>query len=264
MKEGESGMDARKIMQMQGGAVSELAGGLPVHPTTGLTALGLLPSGRPVWPVLGGAPDDDTDDETDDDKDREDDEDQDDDAEDDKPDPKADEGKDDGKGDTVSRAELNRAVRERQRAKQLLRDARKELADLKQANEGAEEKAVREARETADAEAGKKYKPLIIRTSARAELVAAGVKADKVNRLIKLLDLDEIEVDDDGEVSGLTDQVDTLKDEWPELFAAEEEKKGRRERRGSGSRAADGADKQPEKKKPMTASERQAAALLGK
>jgi hypothetical protein len=30
---------------------------LPVHPYTGLTAIGVLPSGRPVWPVLGGAPD---------------------------------------------------------------------------------------------------------------------------------------------------------------------------------------------------------------
>ena len=27
---------------------------LPVHPFTGLTALGILPSGRVVWPVLGG------------------------------------------------------------------------------------------------------------------------------------------------------------------------------------------------------------------
>jgi hypothetical protein len=32
---------------------------LPVHPFTGLTALGVLSSGRIVWPVLGGAPGDD-------------------------------------------------------------------------------------------------------------------------------------------------------------------------------------------------------------
>lgn len=31
---------------------------LPVHPFTGLTAIGVLPSGRPVWPVIGAAPDD--------------------------------------------------------------------------------------------------------------------------------------------------------------------------------------------------------------
>lgn len=34
---------------------------LPVHDRTGLRALGVLPSGRIVWPVLGGAPDDDPD-----------------------------------------------------------------------------------------------------------------------------------------------------------------------------------------------------------
>jgi len=28
---------------------------LPIHPTTGLTALGIMPSGRIVWPVLGGS-----------------------------------------------------------------------------------------------------------------------------------------------------------------------------------------------------------------
>jgi hypothetical protein len=34
---------------------------LPVHPFTGLTALGLRRSGAPIWPVRGGAPDDDSD-----------------------------------------------------------------------------------------------------------------------------------------------------------------------------------------------------------
>jgi hypothetical protein len=33
---------------------------LPVHPRTGLTALGLRRNGAPIWPVKGGAPDDDT------------------------------------------------------------------------------------------------------------------------------------------------------------------------------------------------------------
>lgn len=34
---------------------------LPVHPFTGLTALGLRRNGAPIWPVKGGAPDDDGD-----------------------------------------------------------------------------------------------------------------------------------------------------------------------------------------------------------
>lgn len=32
---------------------------LPIHPRTGLTALGLRRNGVPIWPVKGGAPDDD-------------------------------------------------------------------------------------------------------------------------------------------------------------------------------------------------------------
>jgi hypothetical protein len=31
---------------------------LPVHPRTGLSAIGLLDSGKPVWPVMGASPDD--------------------------------------------------------------------------------------------------------------------------------------------------------------------------------------------------------------
>ncbi|MET0426270.1 MAG: hypothetical protein ABW046_20545 [Actinoplanes sp.] len=33
---------------------------LPVHPFTGFTAIGLRRNGAPIWPVRGGAPDDDT------------------------------------------------------------------------------------------------------------------------------------------------------------------------------------------------------------
>lgn len=42
---------------------------LPVHPFTGLTALGLRRNGAPIWPVKGGAPDDDDDAGGDDDQD---------------------------------------------------------------------------------------------------------------------------------------------------------------------------------------------------
>lgn len=146
---------------------------------------------------------------------------------------------------TVARAELDKVIRERQAAKQKLRDAQQRIADMTKANEDESAKATREAREAALSEADKRYKPLIIRTSAKAELVAAGVRADKVARLTKLLDLDEIEVEDDGSVSGLAEQVTALKEEWPELF---EETKPRK----ATSKAADGAAKPPATKKPRT------------
>lgn len=149
--------------------------------------------------------------------------------------------------ETVTRAELDKVIRERQKAKQALRQARDDLAKAQRTNEGESEKATREAREAALAEADKRYKPLIIATSAKAELVAAGVKADKVARLTKLLDLGEIEVESDGSVSGLTEQVTELKAEWPELF---EEPKPKR----ATSKAADGAGK-PAAEKKLTVEE---------
>jgi hypothetical protein len=222
-----------------------------IHPVTGLAALGVLPSGRIVWPVLGGSGEGDPEPEPDDpDNDPAPD-----------PDPEPDpEPEPDPKDDLVSRAELRKAAKARDDAKKALRDLRAEVADLKRAGEDETARATREAAEAAAAAAEKKYKPIVIKTTARAELVAAGVKSGKEARLIKLLDLDDIDIDDDGEVTGLTEQVDALKEEWPELFAQPEEKP-REQRRGS--RAADGADKKPPPKKELTPSERQAALLLG-
>ncbi len=224
-----------------------------------LTAIGVRLDGRPIWQTLGGA-DDDTDtgavedgaDDTTSDA-----------VEDDAQDA-AEEGaaaKPKPDGDMVSRTELRKATAARDAAKREARDARAEAARLKQAGEDETARAVREAGEAALAEAEKKYKPLLVKNAARAELAASGVKDGKVDRLIKLLELGEIEVDGDGEVSGLSEQVEALREEWPEFFVQETAVKPEPRK---GSRAADGADRKPAAVKPLTATERQAAALLGK
>lgn len=252
--------------------------GMPRHPVTGLPAVGVLASGRVVWPVLGAAPDDADDaDETGDDGGTDDQgsDDQDDRRDDDTQDDDAgtgdDKAKDEGKAkrkdegslgkDVVSRSELRKAIAERQKAKKELRDVRQENEELKQANEGAEEKAAREARKAAAEEVEAKYKPLVVRTTARAAMLEAGIQPAKADKAIKLLNMDDLEIDDDGEVTGLTAQIDELKDEWPELFAAPESER-KPERRGS--RAADGADKRPSKPKQLSATEQQALVLQGK
>lgn len=246
---------------------------LPVHPFTGVRAIGVLPSGRPVWPVLGGAPEEDEDEEGDEgeaagedgqDEGQEEGE-AEEESEGDADGEEAEEGKKPAKKkaeETVSRSELTKAIKARQDAKAQLREAKAELAKLKQENETSAEKAAREAREAAEAAAEKRYKPIAI----RAALLEAGVKSAKVKGALKLLEMADIEVDGDGEVTGLDDQLDGLKEEWPELFASpESEGGGERERRRAsvGSRSVDGADKE-RKKRPLTASERQAAQLLGK
>lgn len=232
---------------------------LPVHPFTGLTAIGQLPSGRWVWPVLGGSGEgDDTPEEQADEETTE--QETDDSAD-------ADEtGEDDGKQDKpadekpVSRSELAKVIAARDAAKKQLRDLRREVDDLKRKNETADETAVREAEERATQKTEAKYKPI----SVRLALLESGVKKGRVKGALKLLNLDEIDVDEDGEVTGLDSQVKSLQEDWPELFAdtqPEPEKKAEVKRP---ARGADGANKPAPPKKEMSVSERQAALLLGK
>lgn len=238
---------------------------LPEHPLTGLRALAVLGSGRAVWPVRGAEKDDDSDgDGGGDDAGQDDDSDDGNDGgADDDGDGSGDGGDDqDGGGKDeglVSRAELRKVIKERQAAKAALRKSEQELAQLKQANESDTEKAVREAAEAAAAQEAAKYKPI----SVKAALLEAGVKGGRIKGALKLVDMDQIEVDADGEVTGIDDQIDLLKEDWPELFADPDAEK-KTTRRTAGSKAADGADKKPAAKKEMTATERQAAALLGK
>lgn len=56
-----------------------------------------------------------------------------------------------------------------------------------------------------------------------AALRGSGWRGTDLDRVMKLVDLDEIELDDDGEVTGAAEQVDGLKTEFPEWFRAKRE-----------------------------------------
>lgn len=80
-------------------------------------------------------------------------------------------------------------------------------------------------RETEEA-ARAKLKPGLVKSAARDALRTAGLilpekgdGASAYQRAIRLLDMDEIEVDDDGDVSGVEEQVKAVKRDYPELFA---------------------------------------------
>jgi hypothetical protein len=110
------------------------------------------------------------------------------------------------------------------------------------------EKAVEEAR----TEVESKYKPLVVRTAAKAALAEAGL-IGKPDRLIKLLDMDELEIDDDGEIDGLEDQIRGLKADYPDLF----QKRTRAGRvQGADRRSTGGAQK-------LSSAERIAQMALG-
>lgn len=97
---------------------------------------------------------------------------------------------------------------------------------------------------------GKKWQAVVIRSSAKLALKEAGLQGTP-DKLLKLIDTDDIEVDEDGEVDGLTEQIDELKKDFPELFA--------KKRRG-----IDGADKDRQRgNEKLSPSEIQARQMRG-
>ena len=206
---------------------------LPVHPVWG-RALAVL-DGQPVWPVAGGADDDEgpeidledpgndaggsgdsgrrdfLDDEPDDDEPG--------DAEpDDKP---ADDWKPPTKEEWQrTQKALNEANKQAEIERRKLRELRQQQ---RQAQPKPEEGTVDAARAEAAAAAEARLKPIAIRAAAKAALLEANFQQPtdaRVKKLIKRLDFDDIEVDEEGEITGLQTQIDQLVDDFPELFTS--------------------------------------------
>lgn len=169
-----------------------------------------------------------------------------------------------GVSDTVSRAELLKAIKRRQAATAKARELQTKLDEMARKNETDSEKAVREAIEKTSSALVGKYKPALVKTGAEAALLAAAPKNGKagIPRLIKLMDMDAIDVSDDLELEGVEEEVTRLQEEYPELFGGEvstettDEKPATRQKRTTTttSKSQDGAGKKPAEKK-MSASE---------
>jgi hypothetical protein len=164
----------------------------------------ILLGGRPWWkfgdgvviPVISGGQDPDPDPKPDPDPDP-----------DPKPDPKPDpEPKPDpdpeGLGDAGKRA-LAAEREARKAAEKRAKDAEIERDRLKQASESEQEKAVREAAEEARTEERTKANLRILRAEVKAR---AGTKLADPDDAVRLLDLDALEISDDGEVD--TEKID--------------------------------------------------------
>ncbi len=128
----------------------------------------------------------------------------------------------------------------------------------RRAGRKSEEQIRREAEEAALAKA----KPGLVKAAAKDALKDAGLIVPAKNgdaayqRAIRLLDMAEIDVDEDGEVSGVADQVRAVKRDYPELFQA---RGGKRVNAGAGSGKGDDdkGDKGP------TSADKLAALLTG-
>lgn len=92
-------------------------------------------------------------------------------------------------------------------------------------------------------------------TGVNAALSESGWNGQRLGSLMKLLDLDEVDVDDDGEVTGLTEQLDEIKREWPEFFKRTRAANPSNGAGGSGQNGVpaakvDAADKKPPAPEP--------------
>lgn len=205
----------------------------------------------------------------------EDDDDSDDDGdEDDEPKPKGkkksdeDDDKDDDEDDEptpeevrAENARLKRALRKANRRdlkKRLGADFDPKKAPKKKSREDDDEDDVDDRIEKARQDEREKANEKLIRSEAKSALLKAGLDGEgeagsaRLARVIRALDFDDLSVDDNGNVVGLQDAIDELKEDTPELF------KRPRKRRG-----INGGDTRDDRGKPrkMSASERQAAQL---
>jgi len=110
-----------------------------------------------------------------------------------------------------------------------------------------------------------KYRDIAVKSAARAALSEAGVQGGGVSRLVKLLDLHAVELDEDGDVSaGLDEQIEELKQEFPQLFKEPEPVRPVR-RRAAAPRGANGAGREalPEDTVRLSTAEKIARQALG-
>lgn len=196
------------------------------------TIIGCLDSGEPVTICAGASDDDDDSDDVGidldgggDNADEDEQEDVDDDSDDgaDKPKPVA--KKTDG---GITQADID-ALREAQAKRNAehrgeIRKLRAQLRDVKTAGQKADagtDEATVKAIEDAQVAAERRYKPIAIRSAARAAFLEAGLtdlSDSRMKSLTRLLVMEDIEVDEDGDVVGLDDQIDAIKEDLPELF----------------------------------------------
>ena len=161
-------------------------------------------------------------------------------------------GEEDDPSDDEEPVSAEEAKAIRQALKKANAEAKKyrlEAKELKKKTASDDEKATMEAVEEATKEVESRYKGFLVAAEAKSALTEAGL-ASGHDRFLKMLDLDAIEVEEDGTIEGLDEQVAALKTDFPEVFGKKKGAPGK----------ADAAPKAPTSKK-MSSAERIAAQL---
>lgn len=98
------------------------------------------------------------------------------------------------------------------------------------------------------------------------ELAKAGWNGSRLGHLMKLLDFDDIDIDDDGEITGLAEQIENLKTDWPEFFKRNRSNLSKTQassgQNGTPAGNVDVADKKPPAPEPKGWAEQVAEKLM--
>lgn len=110
-----------------------------------------------------------------------------------------------------------------------LADTEKELKDLKNMVDGAdsykeqyekEHKAFEEFKKGVEAEKSKAKKV----DAYRALLLKAGVSEKRIDAIVKVTSMDDIELDDNGEIKDADKRIEGIKTEWSEFIVTEKQR----------------------------------------
>lgn len=214
-------MNQIKRLSLSEEAVSRL-----IDPRTGqrLRPLGVV-GGRTVWPMMGASPDDPSDR----DKDRDTDDDDDKDPEDDKDSSSKDSDKDADQDKGDPNAKIAALEDEKQRQYRRRQEAEKERDELKARLEALEDKDKDEGTKTSEkiqrleSENSELVEALRERTLENAFLKDNTYSWHNPGRALRLADLSEVEIDDDGNVHGLKAALDKLAKSDAYLIKQEED-----------------------------------------
>lgn len=197
------------------------------------------------------------------------DEDEDEDDDEDDEDPDADKTDDELRAELVAtRTALAKAngqsAKRRKTARELaaeLEEARKPKPKKKSADDDDDAPDLDELRREARVEGEKAGVVRAKKAEAKSALLAAGASSTRVAKAIGLLDLDELDLDDDG-LDGIDDAIEDLRRDWPELFA---KKRTRRTSvAGDNDRNGDEGERRQSGRSTRSASQKAADKLLGK
>lgn len=141
-----------------------------------------------------------------------------------------------------------------------------EVVDVKALQERWQKLTQREV-EKAATRAEMKYKLPLARAAAEAALARAGWSGKDLSKVMKLIDIDDIDLDDDGNVIGIEEQVEDLKEEFPEWFRrprVSSRRPAASSSSGKSTKDVGGADKPPVDTKPKDWKRRLAESALKK